>query len=209
MQLIGHSKSPRPVATRMSGFTLLEVMIALFVTSIGLLGIAKLQAVAYASTSTASARSLVAIQAAGLAAAMHANRNYWAAGAQPSPITISGTPPTIAESTNTLNTTATATNYCVSIGSSTGAGVPCTNPTTLAAFDLHTWAAALSAMMPNSSPVTTITCPVTIPISCTIVISWNEKAVAANTQAASGTVQGASVVSNDTFNPTYTLYVEP
>jgi len=144
----------------------------------------------------------VAIQAAGLAAAMHANRNYWAQGAQPSPITISGT--TIAESTNTLNSTATATTYCWS----GGAGAPC-SATALAAFDLHTWAAALNAMMPNSSPVTTITCPVTIPISCTIVVSWNERAVAVNKQGAAGTVQGASVVSNDTFNPTYTLYVEP
>jgi len=203
MHLIGRSKSPRPAALRMGGFTLLEVMIALFVTSIGLLGIAKIQALAYASTSSASARSLVAIQAAGLAAAMHANRNYWATGAQPSPITITGT--TIAESTNTLNTTATAANYC----NSGGAGAPCINPQTLAAFDLHTWAAALNSLMPSSSPVTTITCPVTIPISCTIAVSWNEKMVAVNTQAASATVQGAAVVSNDTFNPTYTLYVEP
>ena len=202
MHLIGRSKSPRPAATRMGGFTLLEVMVALFVTSIGLLGIAKLQAVAYASTSSASARSLVAIEAAGLAAAIHANRNYWAAGAQPSPITITGT--TISESSNTLNTTAAAPNYCYS----GGAGAPCT-PLNLAAFDLHTWATALNSLMANSSPVTTITCPVTIPISCTIVVSWNEKVVAVNTQAASGTVQGAAVVSNDTFNPTYTLYVEP
>jgi len=53
-------------------------MIALFVTAIGLLGIAKLQSLAYASTGSANIRSLVAIQAAGLAASMHANRNYWA-----------------------------------------------------------------------------------------------------------------------------------
>src|SRR5271170_6778354 len=108
MHLIGRSKSPRPAALRMGGFTLLEVMIALFVTSIGLLGIAKIQALAYASTSSASARSLVAIQAAGLAASMHANRNYWAAGAQPTSITITGA----AISDSTLNTTATAATAC-------------------------------------------------------------------------------------------------
>src|SRR5208282_2563628 len=112
MHLIGRSKSPRPAALRMGGFTLLEVMIALFVTSIGLLGIAKIQALAYASTSSASARSLVAIQAAGLAAAMHANRNYWATGTQPSPITITNT--TIAP---VINATAQTTTYCKQTGS--------------------------------------------------------------------------------------------
>ncbi len=66
--------------SRARGFTLLEVMIALVITSIGLLGIAKIQALAYASTGSASLRSLVAMQAAGLASSMHTNRNYWSAG---------------------------------------------------------------------------------------------------------------------------------
>src|ERR1700678_1427642 len=59
---------------RAGGFTLLEVMVAVVVTAIGLLGIAKIQALAYASTTTASVRSLVALQASGLAASMHADR---------------------------------------------------------------------------------------------------------------------------------------
>ena len=69
-----------PASTHTRGFTLLEVMVSLVVTSIGLLGIAKLQALAYASTGSASVRSLVALQAAGLAASMHADRGYWAGG---------------------------------------------------------------------------------------------------------------------------------
>src|SRR5271169_198769 len=69
------------IAGRSAGFTLIEIMVALIVTSIGLLGIAKLQALAYASTGSAAVRSLVALQAAGLAASMHVNRSYWAAGA--------------------------------------------------------------------------------------------------------------------------------
>src|SRR5579862_9783339 len=76
--------------SRARGFTLLEVMVALMVTTIGLLGIAKLQALAYASTGSASVRSLVALQVAGLAAAMHADRGYWAAGYAPSPLIITG-----------------------------------------------------------------------------------------------------------------------
>jgi type IV pilus assembly protein PilV len=176
-----------------SGFTLLEVMVALVVTSIGLLGIAKLQALAYASTSSASARSLVALQAAGLASSMRTNRGYWATGSAPVPLTITGT--TISDAT--LNASATSAGYCV-YGSGT---TPCSSAS-LAAFDLHAYATALTAMLGNSNSVTTINCPVAIPIDCTIQVTWNEKAVSINTQGAAGTTQS-------TFAPTYTLYVEP
>src|ERR1700674_3524815 len=84
-----HSRAIAPAHAR--GFTLLEVMVSLFITAIGLLGIAKLQALAYASTGSANIRSLVAIQAAGLAASMHANRNYWANASAPVSFTITGT----------------------------------------------------------------------------------------------------------------------
>jgi type IV pilus assembly protein PilV len=182
----------------MSGFTLLEVMIAVVITAIGLLGIAKIQALAYASTSSASARSLVAIQAAGLAASMHANRNYWSTGAAPVSFTIS------------TSTTGTTTTTTISDATLQGTGASCqmvgtvvTNcaPATLAAYDLHTWGNALGLMLPNSSVVTTISCPNNIPITCTITVTWNEKQVAVNTQAAATT--------STTFAPTYTLYVEP
>ena len=175
------------------GFTLLEVMVALVVTSIGLLGIAKIQALAYASTSSASSRSLVALQAAGLAASMHADRGYWGAGAAPASFTITGT--TISDAT--LNTTATTSTYCVSGGGAT----PCT-PDVMAAFDLHAYATALNAMLGNSSPVTTVNCPPTIPVNCTIQVTWTEHAVSINTQSNANTTQA-------TFAPTYTLYVEP
>ena len=59
------------------GFSLIEVLVALVVVSIGLLGIAKMQAIAYSSTGVASKRSLAAIEAASLASSMHANRAYW------------------------------------------------------------------------------------------------------------------------------------
>jgi len=175
------------------GFTLIEVLVALIITAIGLLGIAKIQALAYASTGSASVRSLVALQAAGLAASMHANRGYWATGSAPVPVTISGT--TISDAT--LNSTATSPTACVSgFG-----GTPCATAV-LAAFDLHTYATALNAMLGNSNPVTTINCPVAIPVNCTIQVTWNENAVSINTQGAADTTQ-------TTFAPTYTLYVEP
>jgi type IV pilus assembly protein PilV len=183
------------------GFTLIEVLVALIVTCIGLLGIAKIQALVYANTGSASTRSLVALQASGLAATMHANRVYWSLGAAPSPITITG--PVISESTNTLNTTAAATTDCNLTGSTVA--LPCLPPV-LAAHDLHIWANGLSGLLPGVTPTTTITCPPgLIPLTCTIQITWNEKTVSLNTQSNAGTTQGAA----GTFAPTYTLFVEP
>ncbi len=179
--------------TRARGFTLLEVMVSVVVTAIGLLGIAKLQALAYASTGSASVRSLVALQAAGLAASMHADRGYWSGGFAPVPVVITGT----AINDATLNGAAATAGYCVA-----GAGAaPCTSDI-MAAFDLHAYATALNAMLGNSNPVTTITCPNVAPVNCTIQITWTENAVSVNKQSASST-------SNATFVPTYTLYVEP
>jgi type IV pilus assembly protein PilV len=192
----------RPAApVRARGFTLIEVLVALVVTGIGLLGIAKIQALVYANTGSASVRSLVAIQASGLAAVMHANRGYWAAGSAPSPIVITNA--TIVESTNTLNTTATNVADCNLTGSTVT--VPCLPPV-LAAHDLHIWANAISALLPGASPTTTITCPPNNPpLNCVIQIQWNEKSVALNAQAAAGTTSGLT----GTFAPTFTLYVEP
>jgi type IV pilus assembly protein PilV len=186
-----HSRAMSPARAR--GFTLLEVMVSLFITAIGLLGIAKLQALAYASTGSANIRSLVAIQAAGLAASMHANRNYWANGSAPVSFTITGT----VISDATLAGAATGTQDCWS----GGAAAPC-SAANLAAFDLHTWARALNGMLANSNPVTTISCPITTPINCTIQVTWNEQAVAINSQ-----VQAATT--STTFAAPYTLYVEP
>jgi type IV pilus assembly protein PilV len=187
-------------ARRARGFTLLEVMVALVVTSIGLLGIAKLQALAYASTGSASARALVALQVAGLAASMHADRGYWA-GVGATPITITGTN----ISDNTLATTAAApTNNLPSYCESGSGNTPCST-TAIASADVQTYAAALNTMLGNSSPITTITCTTnasTTTVSCEIQVTWNEKQVSINTQSAANTTQ-------TTFAPTYTLYVEP
>jgi type IV pilus assembly protein PilV len=178
---------------RAGGFTLIEVMVALIVTTIGLLGIAKVQALAYASNGSASVRSLVATEAAGLASAMRANRAYWAA--VPTAVggfTVVGT--TISDAT--LNPLAAGSTFAANLCAQGGGG-PCV-PQTMAANDLHIYGAGLAGLVNNAT--TTVICPAgAIPLNCTIQVTWNEKNVAVNTNAA-GIAMAAS---------SYTLYVQP
>jgi type IV pilus assembly protein PilV len=202
MHMIPRNDSRPAAPVRARGFTLIEVLVALVVTGIGLLGIAKIQALVYANTGSASVRSLVAIQASSLAAVMHANRAYWS-GLAPSPLTIISTTTGTTISDNTLNTTATGAADCNLGGALAPANVGC-SPTQLAAFDLHNWANGISALLPSANPTTTITCQ-NIPVNCAIQIQWNEKTVSLNTQSATSTTSGLT----GTFAPTYILYVEP
>ena len=83
----------------------------------------------------------------------------------------------------------------------------------MAAFDLHNYATSLNNLLNNSSPTTTINCPLiaNVPVNCVIQVTWNEKAVSVDSQSATATTQctAASATAACTFNPTYTLYVEP
>ena len=172
-------------------------MIALVIIVIGLLGVAKMQALSLASTSVSRLRALAAIEAASLASSMHVNRAYWAAATLTSPIVITSSTATTSDSTlsSAFTTVGSAgTAYCIP-----GAGAPCA-PVTMAAADLRGWATEMNRMLPNASA--RITCPTTsIPLTCSIQISWTENAVAINKQ--SGTTGGAFRI------PTYTLDVEP
>jgi type IV pilus assembly protein PilV len=174
------------------GFSLLEVMVALVVLSVGLLGVVKLESVAYASTNVASKRSMAALEAASLAAAMHVNRGYWN-----SP-DVSGSIITAANGLATI--TASAPLLAASIAAApdcTSTTLPCT-PVNMAAYDLAQWASALQTLLLNQNSVATITCGTSNPASCMINIQWNENTVATNAQE---TVALAG--------PSYTLYVEP
>lgn len=176
------------VRRRSAAFTLVEVMVALIVLSIGLLGIASMQAMALSSTTNARMRSLAAIEAASLASTMHTNRAYWATSA---PATFTVKDGVISDSV--LKTTGV---------DCTSKTVPCT-PARLAAYDTQRWAAALGAVLPH--PSATITCPVaTVPMNCTIFITWAESAVSLTKQAADNASADAAYK-----KPDYTLYVQP
>lgn len=151
---------------RMRGFSLLEVLVALVVLSIGLLGIAAMQASALSSTHGSQLESLVAIQARSLADAMSANPDYWANNSPTFTITPSSSSPTTpvignnapsAPSGGCINTTCSATN--------------------MAGYDVQQWANQLLAQVPGASA--NITCKASAPVGCSINITWSEKSAAA------------------------------
>jgi type IV pilus assembly protein PilV len=184
---------------RSRGVSLIEVLIALVIVSIGLLGIAKMQALAIASTRGSSTRSLIAIEAASLAAEMHADRIYWSNVAtaattfSASVTTVNGVG-TIAASTDsnlTTQSTNCVTNTCA------GTGVA------LAAYDLAAWGLALNNIV-NGATANVLCSGASV--ACTITVSWTENMVGMNTNT-QWTPGNGTAQQTQTLN--YALLVEP
>jgi type IV pilus assembly protein PilV len=194
------------------GFSLVEVMVAVVVICIGLLGIAKMQAMSVSNTNMSRQRSLAAIEAASFASAMHSNREYWGSFAVNFSVSITGKPAVVASTDPVLQAQTTgdlgALNAC--IGSSNGLAM-CGTSVNLAAFDLaRWWANSVSVQLPN--PTVTVSCPAApignpAPVSCTVQISWTEKAVAINSTEAAQ--EEAAPGASSAEKPVFTLYVEP
>jgi type IV pilus assembly protein PilV len=175
---------------RSAGFSLVEVMVALVVVSIGLLGLAKMESLALSSTSVAGSRSIAALQASSLAAAMHANPGYWAAGVAPASTSISYIGGVLTITDPGLAAAAT----CLTAGTAS-----CV-PGAMAAYDVQQWAAAVKGVLPGYLATVNCTITVGIPVTCTIQIQWSEGAVAGN--SAQTNMAGLN-------QPTYTLFVQP
>jgi type IV pilus assembly protein PilV len=178
-------QSPR----RSAGFSLVEVMVALIIISIGLLGIAKLQAVVLSSTGSAGKRAIGAIAASSIASAMHADRAYWSGVATNVPTIVMGA--TILSSPDLAS------------GGLDCSAVVCT-PVQMASYDMTQWALSAQTLLPAYTA--TILCPAPaagLPNSCTVTLDWTESIAAANSQ---GVVAAGPVT---VLRPTYVLYVQP
>jgi type IV pilus assembly protein PilV len=196
------------------GFTLVEVMVALIIIAVGMLGIAKMQGLALSSTNASRSRALASIEASSLAAAMQANRTYWSSATSvPGTITVatSAGTATIASTSATMQTalSAAAGTGCGGMGATlscyctTGNAAPCTASINLAASDLYDWSQTLAGFLPNATA--TVTCNAAdLPLDCTVTIAWNENTVALTTQQAAN-----SVANGSTIPVSYTLYVVP
>lgn len=163
---------------RQQGFSMVEVLVTVVILTVGLLGLVKMQASIVSNTQIARVRSLVALQANSMAAAMHTN-SYWSSGGAPATISASGT--TITEASGELS----QDRDCYAAA--------CT-PTQLAAATLQTWVANLNASFPSYTAQITCVNAGTTPPACVINIGWTEKYVAVNrsTIASAGATQTAT-----------------
>ncbi len=153
------------------GFTLVEVLVALVIIAVGLLGIAGMNALAISNTSVARTRSLAAIFAQSLSAAMGANPAYWA-GTTGTGVATSYKPPALM--------TVTSSGGSVTLGDSVlnGLNTDCVAtscpPDAMAAYDVKKWGADVAAQLPGGTG--NIACAVTTkPYVCVISVAWSEK----------------------------------
>ena len=150
---------------RRTGFSLIEVMITLAITAVGLLGVAKMQALAIGNTKTAGSRALAAIHAAGMASAMHANKAYWAALLAPANVSVNAT--VLSDATLQAQNTNCVSSNCT--------------PVQMAAYDLKLWGTALTRQLPGGAAA--LACPVVVSptqVECTLTVSWSERHVGVN-----------------------------
>jgi type IV pilus assembly protein PilV len=171
------------------GVTLVETLVALVVISIGLLGIAKMQALAIVSTRISSMRSLIAIEASSMASAIHANRAYWTT-AGPANLQVSLT------SGSGGGTITSSTDSALQASSTNCQSAQCVGAP-MAEYDLKQWGGSLYNVMPTSTA--SVACSGT-QTACTITVNWTESYTGANS---------ATQYANNTPGQTFTMVVQP
>lgn len=178
-------------ASALLGFSLVEVMVALIIICVGLLGIAKLQALMLTNTGASRTRALAALEASSIAATMHADRDYWAGAAPARTTTVND----IVGSEGITSTDAVLqTTPDCTFG---GADAPC-SWAKIAAYDLNLWMGDMFTTLPGSTSV--IACAPNLgAVNCTITINWQEKTGTVNAQEAVNTFRSQS----------YQLVVDP
>ena len=146
------------------GFSLLEVLIALVVLSVGLLGLAALQAEGLRGSSTAQNRFQAIRLASDIAARIRANEDAIDISS------VSG--PYAYEIAKTTSAASGASHGCADIGSGTKANA-CT-PANMAAFDLFEWRRDLAESLPNGTGSIDITVGNSI-ITAAVLVEWTER----------------------------------
>lgn len=179
---------------------MIEVLVALVLIAIGLLGIAGVQALSVNNTTIALNRSTAALQADGLASMMHANSVYWQSASAPTEsggFTITATTGSGATTTISDSNLNGQTQNCSQAN--------CSAPQ-MAGYDLQQWGLAVAAALPSGSGQ--VTCVAGTPVFCTINVLWNENNIALNGVGNTSTSTNAYAIGT-TVTQTYTLVVQP
>ncbi len=199
-------------AKHQNGFTLLEVLVALIILSIGLLGFAGVQALTISNIATARTRSVASELVVGLASAMEANHAYWGVGAASALTCInfdtsgtavfqelsSGACPTTLVPSGSLSSL-TPPNQCMNTF--------CTAPQ-IAAADLTEFGKAIrNSGLPGGNANIACSTAVGVPVTCTIKVFWKEKNVAINQPT--GTETGDLASGKDGVDQSYSQIVQP
>lgn len=184
---------------RQGGFTLLELLVTILIVTVGLLGLAKMQAAAISNSSVSRTRALMTFQAESLAGMIRANKNFWVT---------SGSTTTWPQFQ--VSKAGAVTNVGMNKLGSTGSclGATCT-PDQLAWDDMYTWAAAFNdgtanSAFPNASasivcvpapPATACAANPVTPNGYDITLTWDQKLVAINKSTVNSTpTQSVSMV---------------
>lgn len=172
---------------REGGFTLVELLVTILIVTIGVLGLAKLQATAVANTSLSRTRALMTYQAESLAGMIRANKGFWVTtGSLTTWPGFTVTSAGVASDTGLMVMNGT-TGSCLDM-----ATPPCSAPN-LAWDDMYTWAKAFndgttaSAFQRASATITCVSSsggacaanPAT-PNGYDITLTWTQKLVAVN-----------------------------
>lgn len=172
---------------KVAGFSLIETLVSILIISLGIMGTSSLLIKGMSNAKTASLRSIAAMQASSLAAAMYANRTFWASRANAISFTSSGT--SLATKSSNLDTSQTSCSACT--------------PAQLAGLEASTWAASLGNALPDAK--SDVSCPAVADNAahnCTIKISWSERFVDSGKNAAAASAATAG-------ERNYFLHVEP
>lgn len=179
---------------RQDGFTMVELLITILIVTVGILGLAKMQAAAVSNTAVSRTRSLMTYQAESLAGMIRSNRKFWLTSG-----TVATWPGFALNSAGTVTSSAGMDS---SAATCVGASVVCT-PAQLAYDDVvRTWVPQFTAQFPNATaaiacvPATGSACaanPVS-PHGYDITLTWAQKMVAINKSTAGSQTQNVSIV---------------
>lgn len=182
-------------AGRARGFTLIEVLVTLAIVSIGMLGLAKLQAAAQAETGVARVRSLMNFQAEALASTMRSNTSFWQQQTGTSYPNISLT---LANGNWSFNdsghsgigsgsgTTSSPASVCVS--------TTCSPASALAADDLKQWAKGFAQGFGTASGTIACSGTTTTPETCDITLTAKEHYLGVSNMTSAAAATGTSTI---------------